>query len=133
MFPGFLHRVLRFAIPTGLIAGISVIVAYLMANGSFPGREGAQETGTSATLALVVVFLWILVCLARPFVRWKAALIATMVAIAAVSFLLPAGRRFFQFELTAEFVWWSLLVGAVGAVAVEVVYRTFGKPMASVR
>ena len=45
---------------------------------------------------------------------------------------LSAIERFFDFELTGEFVGWALLIGAVGALLVEVVYRTFGKPQASV-
>ena len=79
-----------------------------------------------------MVFLWILICLARPFVLWKALLIGGMIGIVLLAFLLPVGRRFFDFELTAEFAGWSLLIGAVGAVLVEIVYRTFGKPQASV-
>ena len=121
--PGFLSRVLQFAVPTGLIAGISVIVAYLLARGSHFGPQGAAQTGTGATLALAVVFLWILVCLARPFLLWKAALIAAMVVIVALAFGLPAGRSIFQFDLPEQLLGWSLLVGAAGAAAVEVVYR----------
>jgi cation-transporting ATPase E len=130
--PGFLTRVLRFAVPVGVIAGVSVIVAYLITHGSFPGRDGQEQTGTAATLALVVVFLWILICLARPFVLWKALLIGAMIGIVLLAFLLPAGRDFFNFSLTGEFTGWALAVGAVGAVLVEIVYRTFGKPQASV-
>ncbi len=130
--PGFLDRVLRFAIPTGLLAGISVIVASLATHGTFPGRDGQQQTGTAATLALVVVFFWILVCLARPFVLWKVGLITLMLGVVGVAFLLPAGRKFFNFALPLEFAGWALLIGAVGAVGVEIVYRTFGKPQASV-
>lgn len=129
--PGFLDRVLRFAIPTGLIAGVAVIAAYLTTRGTFPNPSG-QETGTAATLALLVVFLWILVCLARPFVLWKALLIASMVGIVVLVFLVPFGRQFFDFSLPLEFVGWSLLIGAAGAVGVEIVYRTFGKPQPSV-
>ena len=126
--PGFLARVLRFAVPVGLVAGISVIVAYLLARGTYQGPQGAAQTGTGATVALVVVFFWILVCLARPFLMWKAALIGSMVLLVALAFLLPVGRKIFQFDLPAQLAWWSLGVGVVGALFVELVYRTLGKP-----
>jgi cation-transporting ATPase E len=128
--PGFLARVLRFAIPTGIIAGVAVIAAYLIAHGTYGGQTA--ETGTGATLALVVVFLWILVCLARPFRLWKALLIAAMALIAVLAFTVPAMREFFDFSLPAQLAWWTLGIGAIGAIGVEVVYRTFGKPSSTV-
>lgn len=138
--PGFLKRVLRFAVPAGAIAGVAVIVSYLVAHRSIaaeydrlcdgPFAKGAempavcQQPGTVATMALLMVFFWILVVLARPFVMWKAALIASMVAIAVLVFLLPAGRNIFDFDMNfGQFVS-AAIVGAVGAAAIEMVYRT---------
>jgi cation-transporting ATPase E len=80
------------------------------------------QAGTGATVTLLIVFFWILVVLARPFRPWKAALIASMVGVSALAFLTPLGRTFFQFDLPAPLFWQSLLVGVVGAIAVEVIY-----------
>lgn len=140
--PGFLKRVLRFAIPAGAAAGVTVIVAYLWANGRYgmpvaervarcvvaPGRIGpadaaCSQPSTAATVALLVVAFWILVVLARPFRIWKALLIAAMVSISVGAFTIPLAREFFDFSLPAALAWESLLVGAAGAVLVEVVYR----------
>lgn len=141
--PGFLRRVLRFAIPAGLVAGLAVLVSYLWANhlygvprADFGERckvvEGTKtvadiacwQPGAGATVALLVVFFWILIVLARPFRMWKVALIGSMASIAVLAFVLPAARRFFNFDLPAGLLWQSLAVGAVGAIAIEIVYRT---------
>ena len=124
--PGFLNRVLKFAIPAGVIAGVAVITASLIADRDYGPRS--PETSTAATLALVIVFLWILVCLARPFRLWKALLVASMAGIVFLAFALPAAREFFSFSLPAELFWWSAGIGVVGAVGVEIVFRTFGRP-----
>lgn len=140
--PGFLSRVLRFAIPAGAIAGLTVIVSYLWANSGYgmptatweaecgvvPGAIGAANPvcampSTSATVALLVVALWILVVLARPFRLWKAILVAAMVALAIGGFTVPIARTFFDFALPSGLLWQSLLVGAVGAICVEIVYQ----------
>ncbi len=140
---GFLGRVLRFAIPAGAIAGLVVIVSYLLARGSYGIQEaervarctvaiGARsaadlacsQPSTGATVALLAVFFWILVVLARPFRMWKALLIGAMVGIAVLAFALPAGRSFFEFSLPSGLLWQSLIVGACGAALVEIAYRT---------
>jgi cation-transporting ATPase E len=140
--PGFLRRVLRFAVPAGAVAGVAVTVSYLWSQGEYgmPPEEfatrcgvvsGAKQVadvacwrpGTGATVALLTVSFWILIVLARPFRPWKAALVASMIALAALAFILPAARNFFEFDLPAPLLWQSLIVGAVGAAAVEVIYQ----------
>ncbi len=139
--PGFLRRVLRFAVPAGAVAGVVVIVSYLWAREAFnapPASECVVRTesngapvdtacylaSTGATIALLVTSFWILVVLSRPFRLWKALLVGSMVAIAALAFITPLGRNFFDFATTPSLVWQSLLVGAVGALAIEIIYRT---------
>ncbi len=139
--PGFLRRVLRFAVPAGAVAGLTVIASYLWANGTYgmPAAERAarcavpigghaadlacSQPSTGATVALLVAAFWILVVLARPFRMWKAALISAMVLIAVLAFSVPAAREFFDFSLPVGLLWQSLVVGAAGALCVEVVYR----------
>ena len=62
--------------------------------------------------------------LARPFRLWKAALVGSMVAIAVLAFITPLGQQFFNFSLTPAMLWQSLAVGAVGALGIEIIYRT---------
>ena len=139
--PGFLKRVLRFAVPAGVVSGIVVFVSYLLARaevGAPPASECLVQTegskvtdnvvcwqpSTAATIALLFTAFWILVVLSRPFRLWKAALVASMVAIAALAFITPLGQQFFNFSLTPTTLWTSLAVGAVGALAIEIIYRT---------
>jgi len=137
--PGFLKRILRFAIPSGVIAGLAVMVADFFARRRFPLPEGlecsisdAEFTAENApcwtvssgtTIAVLIVFFWILIVLARPLRLWKAGLIGAMILLAVLAFALPAGREFFNFNVPAELFWQSALIGAVGAVFVEIGYR----------
>jgi len=139
--PGFLPRVLRFAVPSGVVAGVVVLVSYLLARnavGAPPASECLVKTETNnsvanvicwqpssaATVALLVTAFWILVVLSRPFRLWKAVLVGSMVAIAALAFITPLGQSFFNFSLTSTILWEALLVGAVGALGIEIIYRT---------
>ena len=141
--PGFLGRILRFAVPAGGIAGLAVIASYLLAGSNYgvPPDEfvsrcsveaGARtvsdvacwQPGTGATITLLVVFFWILIVLSRPFRPWKVALVGAMIGLAVLAFAIPFARTFFNFDAPAPLVWQSLLIGAVGAALVELVYRT---------
>lgn len=141
--PGFLRRVLRFAVPAGAVAGLVVLASYLWASDGYGvdrsdfgqlcavAADGAAvsnvscwQPGTGATVSLLVVFFWILIVLARPFRLWKAVLIGSLMVLAALAFTLPVARRFFDFDLPAGLFWQSLTVGVIGAIAIEVVYRT---------
>ncbi|MEW1954518.1 HAD-IC family P-type ATPase [Terrabacter sp. NPDC080008] len=141
--PGFLRRILRFAVPAGAVAGVAVIVSYLLAGSRYgvPVDEFAtrcaveagvhtvsgvacSRPGSGATITLLTVFFWILAVLARPFRPWKAALLAAMVALAVGAFLVPAAAAFFDLDAPLPLVWQSLAIGIVGAAVVEVVYRT---------
>jgi cation-transporting ATPase E len=140
--PGFLGRILRFAVPSGAVAGLAVIVSYLLAgtDNSVPSEQLADrcgleagvgavadvacwQPGSGATVTLLVVFFWILVVLARPFRPWKVALVGAMVLLAVLAFVLPIAARFFTFDVQLPMLWRSLAVGAAGAAAVEAVYR----------
>lgn len=137
--PGFLKRVLGFAVPAGIIAGSVVTLSYLWAHNRYgvSGRAGCVlstttsgpidtacwQPGTGATVALLVTFFWILTVLARPFRLWKAVVITSMVLLAVLAFGLPFAARFFNFDLPSGLLLESVAVGAAGAGAVELLYR----------
>ncbi|MCB8957236.1 MAG: HAD-IC family P-type ATPase [Nocardioides sp.] len=136
--PGFLGRVLRFAVPAGVVAGLVVMASYLLTHaavdvppagqcavtGSLAGDRACWVPSTTATISLLVTSFWVLVVLARPFRPWKVALVAGCVGLAVLAFVLPAARDFFHFEAPWPLVLAALGVGAVGAALVELVYRT---------
>jgi cation-transporting ATPase E len=139
---GFLGRILRFAVPSGAVAGLAVIASYLLAGSNygvphdeFASRCGLEsgartvadvacwEPGTGATITLLTVFFWILIVLARPFVLWKALLVGAMIGLAVLAFVVPVARTFFNFYAPSALVWQSLVIGLVGAAVVELIYR----------
>ncbi|WP_395690514.1 HAD-IC family P-type ATPase [Nocardioides sp.] len=136
--PGFLGRVLRFAVPTGVVAGLVVMASYLLVHawlevppasrcavtGSGADDHACWAPSTAATISLLVTSFWVLVVLARPFRPWKVVLVAGCVGLAVLAFVLPAARDLFHFDLSGPLVVAALGVGAVGAAAVEVIYRT---------
>ena len=75
--PGFVQRVLRFAIPCGHRRGGGDVPSYAVAR-RFDGVT-LDEARTTATLVLLVVGLWVLDILARPITPFRGALFASMV------------------------------------------------------
>ena len=121
--PGFVRRVLRFSLPTGLVTGVAAYAGYAVARGLDPasGLEGAR---TSATLVVLVVALWTLAVLARPLVLWKVALIGTMAAIAGMVLLVPPlARAVFLLEVTPVVALIGAVTGAAGGLLVELLHR----------
>jgi len=121
--PGFLGRVLRFAVPAGALTSLAIFAAYLVAD--LQGATQAQK-GTAATIAALVVALWILGILARPWNLPKLILIVAMGGVAAGAVLIPAIGHLFRLEVTGQLLPQALAIGAAGAFAVELVSRWAG-------
>ena len=118
--PGFLRRVLAFAVPSGAIVAVSVFLAYLIADLEHATTE---EKRTSATIAALVVALWILAVLARPVRAWKAVLVVAMAGVAVAAVTIPPVRELFELEVSLVLLPQALAIGAGGAMAVELVGR----------
>ncbi|GGG22069.1 putative cation-transporting ATPase E [Rhodococcoides trifolii] len=121
----FVGRVLRLAVPSGLIVGSLTFVSYLLAYAG-PDASAAQKTqaGTTALITLIVIALWVLAVVARPYVWWKIALLAGSAAGYLILFSVPVLRRFFQLDPSNVSATTSALVlGVIGAVGVEIAHR----------
>jgi cation-transporting ATPase E len=93
---GFLPRVLRFAIPAGLVTAAGTFGGYLLAQSQTNNLLQAQ---TTAVIVLFIIAFWVLGMLARPYNGWRTSLIGGM-AVAFVAILAwPAARVFFELEL----------------------------------
>lgn len=118
--PGILGRLLRYAAPTGLIAAVTTIAAFAVLRGIVDSDQARAIT----TVGLWITAFWVLCVLTRPLDRWRALLLAAMVAVFVFAITVPVGREFFAMQLRFEP---ALLVGvaagAVGAAAVELFYR----------
>lgn len=117
---GFLDRVLQLAVPCGLICGSGVLVVF----GILHERGEELQASTGATLTLIVMALWLLAILARPWNWWRLALVGVMAFGAVLAVGIPTARDFFALEWpagpTAQLV---VVVGLVGAALIELVYR----------
>jgi cation-transporting ATPase E len=109
--PGFVGRVLKFAIPTGLVATLATFAGYWLAD-----VEGStiQESRTMATLILAAIGMFALGIVSRPLVPWKKALIAAMAGLLVLSMIVPFLTDFFALDLPRAVV----LLAAVGIVAI---------------
>ena len=117
--PGFVNRVLRFALPVGLVAAVATFGAYATAR--VEADVGLDESRTTATLVLLVVGLWILVLLARPITGWRASLVTWMVGAFAVILVVPELRDFYALDLPRwDALGWGVVVAALALAFLEV-------------
>ncbi|MFP3465612.1 HAD-IC family P-type ATPase [Leifsonia sp. SIMBA_070] len=118
--PGVLGRILKYSVPTGLIAGVTAIVAYAPLYRSIPLHEARSVT----TVALFCVSLWILCVLTRPLtgIRWL--LLAAVAAAFVLVCVIPFTSSFFEMHVRLDAsLAWGVAVGAVGAAGIELFYR----------
>jgi len=113
--PGFVGRVLRFAIPAGTVAAAATFVAYAVALGS-PG-VGTDESRTAATIVLFGVGWWVLAILARPLTRLKRLLLWSMLGLFAAILAVPHAHAFFALDLPSLVVIAAVSAVLVGAIA----------------
>ncbi len=110
--PGFVARVLRFAVPAGTVAAAATFSGYALAREQ-PGVD-LYEARTTATLVLFLVALWVLGMLARPYTAFRRLLVGSMVAAFLVVLAVPAIRSFFALHLPPVVV----LLAGVGTAAI---------------
>lgn len=118
--PGFLDRVVRFSIPSGLIAAAAALVVYLAARAT--DGVGLTESRTAATVTLLGIGLGLLVRLTATLPPWRWGLVAAMAAGVAGALFLGPVAGFFDLELPPASVWWTILaVLVVAQVAIRFV------------
>jgi len=122
--PGFMRRVLRFAIPTGAVTAAAAYLGYrgtkLLDDGA-----GVAEARTTSTLIVLIVSLWTLMVLARPVNGWKLALVALMAgAVVLIVAVPPLGHGIFLLDVSALRLTIAAVLGAAGAFLVEIIYRS---------
>ena len=92
--PGFVSRVLRFAIPAGIACAAATFSAYLIARLT-PGSSLVADR-TTAVITLSATALWVLALVARPYTWWRVALVAAMAAGMVLALTIPVSRTFFD-------------------------------------
>ncbi|WP_040688676.1 HAD-IC family P-type ATPase [Nocardia vinacea] len=118
---GFVSRVMRLAIPSGVVIGIATFVAYLIAYaGPHATPEQKEQAGTTALITLIMIAVWVLAIVARPYVWWKVVLIGASILAYVLLFTIPFTRHFFKLDPSnIELTTAAFICGAVGIVLVE--------------
>ncbi|WP_025155648.1 HAD-IC family P-type ATPase [Leifsonia aquatica] len=118
--PGVLPRILKYSVPTGLIAGLAAIVSYAPIHRAMP----LHEARSIATVTLFCVSLWILCVLTRPLNGARWGLLGGVAAAFVLVCVIPSTAEFFQMHLSLSAgLLWGIAVGAVGAAGIELFYR----------
>ncbi|MGH9288515.1 MAG: cation-translocating P-type ATPase [Acidimicrobiales bacterium] len=123
--PGFVERVLRFAVPAGTVAAACTIAAYGLAR----AESGVSQTEarTTATITLFLVALWVLAILARPTNPWRAGLVLSMGAAFVVIMSVPWFRDFFALNPPPnELLLSAIGIAAAGGFVIEMGWRMSG-------
>ena len=95
--PGFVPRVLKFAVPCGVVAAAATFGSYAAARDI--AHVNLVEQRTTATLTLLVIGLWVLGILARPITPFRGGLLAAMVTCVIGVITIPVFREFYEFDM----------------------------------
>jgi cation-transporting P-type ATPase E len=121
---GFVRRVMTSAVPNGAVAGIATFACYALAfRGTTATAAQQTQASTSALITLLVIAIWVLAVVARPYSWWRVALVALSAGAYVVIFSIPLAREKFMLDpsniaLTGT----ALAIGVFGAAIVEAIW-----------
>jgi cation-transporting ATPase E len=126
--PHFLARVLRFAIPAGLVAATATLVAYVVTlGGEDDSTTSVEESRTVAVIVLFIVAMWVLGILARPFNVWRVGLVGSMAGAFFLVLAIPALRDYFELPLpNSNDMLIAVGIAGVACALLEVGWRVAG-------
>ncbi|HNA97898.1 MAG TPA: HAD-IC family P-type ATPase [Marmoricola sp.] len=134
---GFVRRVLRLAIPSGIVIALCTFACYLIVRPGMNAGTGDSgsavgvtmdvqhiQAATAALATLILIAWWVLVIIARPLNHWRLALLAVSIAAYVPIFTLPMAQRLFRLDPGAtDKMMVALVCGVIGMVLVEVLHR----------
>ncbi|MFI6686158.1 cation-translocating P-type ATPase [Streptomyces sp. NPDC050485] len=126
--PHFVRRVMRYAIPSGVIAAVATFVTYMIARAYYsgPGELDAQTSVT--TLTLFLVSMWVLAIIARPYTWWRIALVLSMGVAFLLVLAVPWLQHFFALKLVGAVMPWTAVgIAVVASVVLELAWRWVGR------
>ncbi|MFJ8676432.1 HAD-IC family P-type ATPase [Streptomyces sp. NPDC093589] len=125
--PHFVRRVMRYAVPSGLITGTAAFVTYLLARAYYTGPHALPAETSAATLTLFLAAMWVLAIIARPYTWWRIALVLTMGLGFLIVLVTPWLQRFFDLKLVGTTMpWTAVAIAAVAALLLEFTWRWVG-------
>jgi cation-transporting ATPase E len=122
--PHFVRRVMRYAIPGGVVAAAATFTTYLVARRHYSGPGALDAETSAATLTLFLVSMWVLAIVARPYTWWRVGLVAAMGLGFVVVLAVPWLQDFFALKLVGVTMPWAAVGIAAGAAAsLELLWR----------
>jgi cation-transporting ATPase E len=106
--PGFVRRVLSWAIPSGLVCAVATMSSYgidllasrgARARGEISQAEAVTEARVAAAITLFLAAWWVLVLISRPLDRVRAAIVAAMAMCFVLVLAIPPVSRFLALSL----------------------------------
>ncbi|MFC9032387.1 HAD-IC family P-type ATPase [Streptomyces arboris] len=126
--PHFVRRVMRYAIPSGVIAATATFTTYLVARHHYSGPGALEAETSAATLTLFLVSMWVLAIIARPYTWWRIGLVAAMGLGFLIVLVVPWLQDFFALKLVGTTMPWAAVGIAVAAAALlEFSWRLVGR------
>ncbi|PWS40448.1 magnesium-transporting ATPase [Streptomyces sp. ZEA17I] len=126
--PHFVRRVMRYAIPSGVIAAAATFTTYLIARHHYSGPGALEAETSAATLTLFLVAMWVLAIIARPYTWWRIGLVAAMGLGFLIVLVVPWLQDFFALKLVGTTLPWTAVGIAVAAAALlELSWRWVGR------
>ncbi|MEU3887834.1 HAD-IC family P-type ATPase [Streptomyces sp. NPDC029041] len=122
--PNFVRRVMRYAIPGGVVAALATFATYLIAREHYTGAGALDAETSAATLTLFLISMWVLAIIARPYTWWRVALVASMAGAFLVVLVVPWLQHFFALKLVGVTMPWTAVgIAAVAAATLELLWR----------
>ncbi|MFF8543968.1 cation-translocating P-type ATPase [Streptomyces werraensis] len=122
--PNFVRRVMRYAVPGGVLAALATFATYLLARSHYSGTGALGAETSAATLTLFLISIWVLAIVARPYTWWRVALVAAMAGAFLLVLAVPWLQDFFALRLVGMTMpWLAVGIAAVTAVVLEFLWR----------
>ncbi|MFJ4563648.1 HAD-IC family P-type ATPase [Streptomyces caelestis] len=122
--PNFVRRVMRYAIPGGVLAAVATFATYLIARQHYTGADALAAETSAATLTLFLISMWVLAIIARPYTWWRVALVATMAGAFVLVLVVPWLQDFFALKLVGVTMpWLAVGIAVVAAATLELTWR----------
>ncbi|KOG65772.1 metal ABC transporter ATPase [Streptomyces griseoflavus] len=126
--PHFVRRVMRYAVPSGLIIGLAAFATYLLARSHYDGPDALPAETSAATLTLFLSAMWVLAIIARPYTWWRIGLVLAMALGFLVVLVVPWLQNFFDLKLVGTTMPWAAVgIAVAAAVLLEVAWRVMGR------
>lgn len=126
--PHFVRRVMRYAIPSGVIAAVATFVTYMAARHYYSGTGALGAETSAATLTLFLVSMWVLAIIARPYTWWRVGLVVAMGLAFLIVLVVPWLQEFFALKLVGAVMPWTAAgIAVVAAAGLEYAWRLVGR------